>query len=140
MFIGLPHFVFSMPVPCSLEGFDVPGAVGRMLDQPMLWWQALGLFVEHFSDWEASWEQAVGDDALERKRVHALRSASATVGAESLSSVAGELEDLLLKRLAGEDLAIPAGLRNRLRDTYRDVWGVAQRAWRLNPVPHGAPA
>ena len=62
-----------MSVPHTLEGFEVNDAVERMLGQPMLWWQTVGLFVEHFANWELSWQECIGDYAREQKSVHALR-------------------------------------------------------------------
>ncbi len=119
-----------MMIPRSLTGFDVNAAVGRMLDRPELWWEALGLFVEHFADWESSWRGSVGDDALERKRVHALRSGAVNVGALDLAEVAGTLEAVLLKRAAGQMAEVPAGLRERLQDCFCRTWTVAASARR----------
>lgn len=118
----------SVLVPDFLDGFDVSAAVGRMLDQPMLWWQALGLFVAHFANWEAVWQSSIGDDAQEQKRVHALRSAAANVGAQQLAVSAGVLEGCLLARLAGSQEAVPEALRTRLLADFRQAWKVAADA------------
>lgn len=127
-----------MPVPHSLDGFDVIGAVERMLDQPELWWRAVGLFVEHFADWEGQWQASIGDDLQEQKRVHAVRSAAANVGALQLAESAGRLEDVLLKRLAGECDANLASLRAGLRDAFQHAWLSAANAWQSNrPGPGG---
>jgi len=126
-----------MPVPRSLDGFDVIAAVERMLDRPELWWQAVGLFVEHFADWEGQWQSCIGDDTQERKRVHAVRSAAANVGAMQLADAAGGLEDVLLKRLAGEVVEIPEGLRDQLRDSFQQAWLAAAKAWQFNRLGPG---
>lgn len=123
-----------MSIPHSLDGFDVTEAVGRMLDQPALWWQAVGLFVDHFSEWETEWQASIGDDALERKRVHALRSAAANVGACSVAEKAGALEDRLLVRLAGGPGEVPDVLRQGVQREFRRVWQVAAEA-RQNDIP-----
>lgn len=129
-----------MIVPRSLDGFDVIVAVERMLDQPTLWWEAVGLFVEHFSAWERSWQESIGDDALERKRVHAVRSAAANVGATQLAEAAGVLEDLLLKRVAGSGVEIPASSRQRLQDAFRHAWAAAATARQANDLGPGGQA
>lgn len=129
-----------MPVPRSLDGFDVIGAVERMLDQPELWWQAVGLFVEHFADWNGQWEACIGDDRLERKRVHALRSAAANVGAMQLADAAGRLEDVLLKRMAGETAGNPESLRAGLRDAFQHAWRSAANAWQTSRLGPGGRA
>jgi len=108
----------------------VTAAVARMLDQPLLWWQALGLFVAHFADWEQTWQAAIGDDGLEQKRVHALRSAAANVGALALSEAAASLEAQLLKKCAGQAVAIPESLRERLQASFRQTWRSAFEAWK----------
>lgn len=115
-------------VPDSLDGFDVSAAVGRMLNQPTLWWQAVGLFVAHFADWEAAWRDSIGDDPLERKQVHALRSAAANVGAHEIAASAGVLEACLLARLAGGTDGIPEAMRARLLMDFRHAWQVAADA------------
>lgn len=117
-----------MPVPTSLHGFDVAPAVDRMLGQPELWWQAVGLFVEHFAEWEPAWLATRGDDAAESRQVHALRSAAANVGASHLSCVATVLEELLSIRLAGRPVSVPASLRWYLQDCFREVWQSAAEA------------
>lgn len=119
-----------MIIPRSLDGFDVLAAVERMLDQPTLWWEALGLFVEHFAAWEQSWQACIGDDALERKRVHAVRSAAANVGAVHLAAAAGALEDCLLRRVAGGSAEIPASSRQQLQESFRHAWAAAASAIR----------
>ena len=117
-----------MPVPRSLDGFDVAGAVGRMLDQPTLWWQALGLFVDHFSTWEADWLACVGDDAVERKRVHAVHSAAANVGANRLAASASVLEDWLLRHQAGTAEGDAVAMRRQLQADFRQAWEAADTA------------
>ena len=129
-----------MPVPRSLDGFDVIGAVERMLDQPELWWQAVGLFVEHFADWEGAWQACIGDDARERKSVHAVRSAAANVGAVGLADAAGVLEDVLLLRLAGQPADVPETLREPLRASFQQAWLAAAGAWQLNRLGPGGRA
>jgi HPt (histidine-containing phosphotransfer) domain-containing protein len=129
-----------MSVPRSLDGFDVIAAVERMLDQPALWWQAVGLFVEHFAGWEQMWQQSIGDDAQERKKVHAVRSAAANVGAVQLAEAAGALEDLLLKRLADPATDVPASSRQLLQDTFQQAWLAAAAAWTANRLGPGGMA
>lgn len=119
-----------MPIPCSLPGFDVQAAVSRMLDEPAIWWRAVGLFVEHFADWEREWLACLGDEASERKRVHAVRSAAANIGAERLASAAGALETLLLARAGGKIESLPAFVRDELRDSFREAWTAAAEARR----------
>ena len=111
-----------MSIPRTLDGFDVTAAVTRMLDQPLLWWQAVGLFVEHFADWERTWQDSIGDPVREQKRVHALRSAAANVGATALSEVAAALEDQLLKCQAGEATSVSEISRQHLLDSFRQTW------------------
>ena len=129
-----------MIVPRSLDGFDVIASVERMLDQPMLWWEAVGLFVEHFATWEQSWQESIGDDALERRRVHAVRSAAANVGAKQLAEVAGELEDFLLRRASGDSADVSPDLRQRLRDSFRHAWASAATARRASEFHPGGRA
>lgn len=119
-----------MSVPHTLDGFDVTAAVERMLDQPQIWWLAVGLFVEHFANWEGAWQESVGDLAREQKTVHALRGAAANVGAMGLSREAAALEAQLLKCLAGREEFVPQLLRDRLRDSFRQSFRVAAEAWR----------
>ena len=90
-----------MNAPLTLNGFDVGLAVERMLGQSDLWWQAVGLFVQHFATWERDWLASRGDDAVECKKVHALRSAAANVGATRLSCAAAVLEELIEIRSGG---------------------------------------
>lgn len=117
-----------MCFPSSLKGFDVDAAVERMLGQHELWWAAVGLFVQHFADWEGEWLAARGDDALECKKVHALRSAAANVGANKLSCAAAVLEDLIVMRLAGKSILIPSSVRWYVQDCFREVWRSASDA------------
>lgn len=127
-----------MSVPRSLDGFDVAAAVARMLDQPMLWWQAVGLFVEHFADWEQAWQESVGDHAQEQKRVHALRSAAANIGATALAEAAAALESQLLKCQAGQATSVQESLRQRLHASFRQTWLSAAEALKSSkPVPEG---
>jgi len=117
-----------MSLPSSLNGFDVEAAVERMLGQADLWWAAVELFVQHFANWEAEWQAACGDDALECKRVHALRSAAANVGANKLSCAAAVLEELLKMRMAGKGVQVPSSIRWYLRDCFREAWRSASEA------------
>jgi hypothetical protein len=117
-----------MSVPSSLKGFDVDAAVERMLGQTELWWAAVGLFVQHFADWEGQWLAARGDDAQECKKVHALRSAAANVGANKLSCAAAVLEELIVMRLAGKSVLIPPSIRWYVQDCFREVWSSASEA------------
>lgn len=129
-----------MSVPRFLDGFDVTGAVGRMLDQPALWWEAVGLFVDHFADWDQAWQASIGDDAQERKKVHALRSAAANVGAVRLAAAAGALEESLLQRLAGQASEVPTGLRQPLQDRFQQAWQAAAAARQTKRQGPGGPA
>lgn len=122
-----------MLIPRSLEGFNVAAAVARLLDQPTLWWQAVGLFVTYFSTWEKDWLQCVGDDARERKQVHAVRSAAANIGAEGLAAAAASLEEALLVRCAGDEKLLPI-LRQNLAERFREAWGAAARAANVGEV------
>lgn len=117
-----------MQIPSSLSGFNVTAAVERMLGQSELWWQALGLFVQHFADWERDWLSARGDDELERKKVHALRSAAANVGADRLSCAAAVLEELLALRLSGKPVPVPPSVRWYLQDSFQAAWRAAHQA------------
>lgn len=119
-----------MLIPQELEGFDVTEAVARMLDRPELWWQAVGFFVHHFSGWKQAWLETPGDDHAERRCVHAIRSAAANVGAMRLSALAERLEIVLLQRLAGEEVGVPANLRADLAAAFDQVWHSAESAWR----------
>ncbi|OHC65982.1 MAG: hypothetical protein A2040_05390 [Rhodocyclales bacterium GWA2_65_19] len=109
-----------------------------MLDQPMLWWQAVGLFVEHFADWELAWRESAGDHAQEQKKVHALRSAAANVGATALVEAAAALEDQLLKCQAGQATSVQESLRQALRASFRQTWLSAAEALKSSKlVPEG---
>lgn len=119
------------PPPLELAGFDVANAVARMLDQPTLWWEALGLFVQHFADWEAEWSAAQGNSEAERRCVHALYSSAANVGASHLSCVAASLEALLTKRCNGQPTPIPPSIRWYLKDCFRETWRTAASAKKL---------
>jgi HPt (histidine-containing phosphotransfer) domain-containing protein len=119
------------PPPLELAGFDVANAVARMLDQPALWWEALGLFVQHFADWETEWSAAQGNNEAERRCVHALYSSAANVGANHLSCVAASLEALLTKRCNGQPIAIPPSIRWYLKDCFRETWRTAASAKKL---------
>lgn len=123
-----------MPIPSSLQGFDVQAAVARMLDQPAMWWQAVGLFVDHFADWECAWQASLGDEADERRRVHAVRSAAANIGADRLASAAAALETLLLARAGGKIDSLPEFLRDELRDSFREAWTIAAEARRADRI------
>ncbi|MDP3537668.1 MAG: Hpt domain-containing protein [Azonexus sp.] len=123
-----------MQIPAVLDGFDVPSAVARMLDDPVLWWQAVGLFVEHFSEWEGRWQAAIGEAASERRQVHALRSAAANIGADRLAASAAALETVLLQTQAGESVLVPQALRQRLAEDFRSAWRAAAEAWQKTPL------
>lgn len=127
-----------MSVPRTLDGFDVTAAVARMLDQPSLWWQAIGLFVTHFADWEQTWQAAIGDDVLEQKSVHALRSAAANVGAQALAEAAASLEAQLLKKREGLVVSVPDSLRATLQASFRQAWLSAAEAWQAGEPESGA--
>lgn len=116
-------------IPQELDGFDIPAAVARMLDRPELWWQAVGFFVCHFADWKTSWLAAVGEDQAERRQVHAIRSAAANVGAAVLADRAEKLERTLLRRIAGEQIEVPAADREALASAFDLSWGNASAAW-----------
>lgn len=127
-----------MSVPRTLDGFDVAAAVERMLDQPALWWRAIGLFVEHFANWEQTWQECIGDTAGERKCVHSLRGAAANLGATALAATAAALEKQLLKRLADPAVDIPDSLRQDLQKSFRHAWLSAAGAWKSAvPSPAG---
>lgn len=113
----------------SLKGFDVEQAVDRMLGQQALWWDALGFFLQHFSQWEKTWRPVIGQDAEERRVVHALRGGAANVGANGLACAATVLEDLLLLRLSGRPVAIPPAVRWYLQDCLAEVLKSGQAAY-----------
>lgn len=119
-----------MLIPQELDGFDVAGAVARMLDRPELWWQAVGFFVQHFAGWKTDWLASVGEDSAERRCVHAIRSAAANVGATDLATLAEELEKVLLQRISGVDQDIPPVIRDGLAAAFDQAWGAADVAWR----------
>lgn len=116
--------------PASLRGFEVDYAVNHMWGQPELWWQAVGLFIRRFADWEAQWQAAQGAAERELHCVRNLRQASAEIGAHHLSCVAGVLDELLAKTLAGQTTApVPPSLRYHLQDCYRELWRTATDAY-----------
>lgn len=117
--------------PSNLAGFNVAHAVERMLGQPTLWWEALGMFVHHFADWETEWQASQGNNEAERRLVHALRSSAANVGADHLSCIAATLEELLAKRCVGQGTAIPPSVRWYLKDCFRETWRSAASAKQL---------
>ena len=120
----------NMP-PNNLAGFNVEHAVERMLGQPALWWEALGIFVHHFANWEAEWLASQGNIESERRCVHALRSSAANIGADHLSCIAATLEELLAKRCVGQGIAIPPSVRWYLKDCFRETWRTAASAKQL---------
>lgn len=126
-----------MSAPSSLKGFDVAAAVERMLGQPELWWAAVGLFVQHFAGWEGEWLASRGDDVQECKKVHALRSAAANIGADKLSCAAAVLEDLIVMRLAGKNLLVPPSVRWYVQDCFREAWRAASDAGLTHSVSPG---
>lgn len=99
-----------------------------MLDRPELWWQAVELFFAHFDGWSDAWRTSIGDDAAERKQVHALRSAADNIGAVRLAAQAARLEKALLGRLAGGAEAIGDEWRNELAAAFADAMAVIGRA------------
>ncbi len=103
-------------------------AVGRMLDQPGLWWQAVGMFVEHFADWPAAWAGSIGDDVAERRLVHAVGSAAANVGANALFAASRALEESLRQDPASHSAPGLAPLRDALRAAFARAWGAAHLA------------
>lgn len=96
-----------------------------MLDQPQLWLEALQLFVRHFADWEKNWHVLQGDDAAERRCIHALRSGAANVGADRLSAAAAALEELLARCCVGQHIIIPEESRSHLQNCFRTDWQAA---------------
>lgn len=118
----------KLSIPRQIKGFDVAAAVERMLGREDLWWEALGLFLQHYATWEKEWLAARGDDALECRLVHAMRSAAANVGASRLSCAAAVLEELLQINLNGRAVTIPSSVRWYLQDCWREVWREASRA------------
>ena len=99
-----------------------------MLGQSALWWQAVGLFVQHFSEWERDWLAVRGNDEAERKKVHAVRSAAANVGATRLSCAAAVLEELIEIRMKGQRLEIPPSVRWYVQDCFHEAWQAASDA------------
>lgn len=126
-----------MSLPSSLNGFDVEAAVERMLGQAELWWAAVGLFVQHFADWEAEWQAVCDDDAQECKKVHALRSAAANIGADKLSCAAAVLEELLAIRLTGKSVPVPPSIRWYVQSCFREAWRSASEAGMRHAVLPG---
>ena len=124
--------------PTAIAGFDVAQAVARMLGQPTLWFEALHLFVQHFANWEVDWQKAQGDDASERKCVHALRSGAANIGANQLSAVAAALEEFLALRCAGQTEVIPESSRADLKECFRQDWQAAADACHCSRPANGA--
>jgi len=130
-------FLPTTSPPAQLAGFEIEHAVQRMLGRPELWWEAVGLFIQHFADWESQWQASRGDAVAEGKCVHALRSAAANVGANHLACVAAVLEELLVKAAGNTaPAAIPPSLRFHLQDCFRAVWRTATDAFF---GPHGYP-
>lgn len=129
-----------MSAPSSLSGFDVGPAVERMLGQSDLWWQAVGLFVQHFSAWEPDWLASRGDDAAERKKVHALRSAAANVGANKLACAAAVLEELIALRQNGKQVDIPPSVRWYVQDCFHEAWRAASDAQLRESIERGTSA
>ena len=102
----------------SIDGFDVKAAVARMLGEPELWWQALALFDTHFGSWDSDWRTAQGDIALERRKVHSLRSAAANIGAVRLALDAEVLETFLLANPDAAATPTAQGLRRQLQHEF----------------------
>ncbi len=117
-----------MLIPRQLDGFDVEGAIERMLDSPELWWQAVALFFAHFERWGDAWRASIGDDGAERKQVHALRSAADNIGAVRLAAQAARLEKALLGRLGGKSEAIGDDWRDGLASAFADAMTAIARA------------
>jgi HPt (histidine-containing phosphotransfer) domain-containing protein len=126
----------TLPPPQNLAGFNVDHAVERMLGRPALWWEAVGIFVHHFAEWEAEWLSKQGNNEAERRCVHALRSSAANVGADHLSCIAATLEELLAKRCSGQNVAIPPSIRWYLKDCFRETWRSAAAAKQLTMTVH----
>lgn len=124
------------PPPRELAGFDVANAVERMLGEPTIWWEALGLFVQHFANWEAEWSAAQGNSDDERRCVHALYSSAANVGANNLACVAAALEELLNKRCNGKSTPVPPSIRWYLKDCFRETWRTAAAAKQLTTATY----
>lgn len=102
----------------TLDGFDVKAAVTRMLGEPALWWQALAVYDAHFGGWDAAWQSALVDITAERRKVHALRSAAANIGAVRLALDAEVLENFLLARPGEADSPMAKGLRRQLQHEF----------------------
>lgn len=120
-----------MSVPLVVKGFDVEATVERMLGRKDLWWDALGLFLQHFAAWGNEWQAVQGDDAKEQRLVHALRSGASNVGANTLACAAAVLEELLTLRLNGKPVTIPPSVRWYVHETWREACVAAGDArWR----------
>lgn len=117
-----------------LDGFDVKAAIDRMLGQEDLWWQALSLFDDHFGAWDVDWQAALGDIAMERRKVHALRSAAANIGAVRLALDAEVLESFLLARAAESASPTAEGLRHQLQLEFGLARDGVRQALSVRPV------
>ena len=117
-----------MQIPHLLEGFDVDDAIARMLGRPQLWWQTLGYFVHEFADWPQRWQASQADAGIERRVVHALRSAAANVGAQQLADAARQLEQILLVGAIGVPGATTES-RIHLLAAFSLCWESAAEAW-----------
>ena len=109
-----------------------------MLGQPMRWFEARHLFIQHLDSWEDDWQKVQGDDAAERKCVHALRSGAANIGANQLSAVAAALEEFLALRCAGQTEVIPESSRADLKECFRQDWQAAADACHCSRPANGA--
>ncbi len=118
----------------TLDGFDVKAAVARMLGEAELWWQALALFDTHFGDWDSGWQAAQGDIALERRKVHSLRSAAANIGAVRLALDAEVLENFLLARPDEAATPVAQGLRRQLQHEFDLARAGVRQALATRPV------
>ena len=107
----------KMLIPRELEGFDVAAAVERMLDRPSSGAGCRSVRRAFFG-LAVALARCSGEDAAERRQVHALRSAAENIGAVRLAAAAASLEAALLGRLAGREVAISDDCRAELTAAY----------------------